>query len=437
MQKRDKPKRMNINKRQVMVCLENVTKEYRLGQIGYGTLNRDLQSWWARVRKKPDPNVKLAHEKRLDGDTLCALNGVSLTAYQGECVGIIGSNGAGKSTLLKLISRVAAPTSGSIDLYGRVSSMLEVGTGFHGEMTGRENIYLNGSILGMSRQEIDAKLDDIIEFSEVRDFIDTPVKRYSSGMYVKLAFSVAAHLESEIVIMDEVLAVGDAAFQKKCIDKMRQAAKEENRTVLYVSHNMNTVRELCDRCIILEEGKIVFDGDTETAISRYIESFNERDRGDLGKRERRDRHLTGMCRMEQMELKTPEPGPGDDIVFQIHLRATEEIQNLYLRLIIRNVRNEIVGMTFSEAFIAGKGDRWYEFSFPAAPLASGKYSGDIVIISYDGNVQQRHDFLRNAMQFQVRETDVFFSTPWTLQMWGSVHLSPVRVKPASDAESYE
>ena len=176
-----------------------------------------------------------------------ALNGVDLTVYKGEALGIIGGNGAGKSTMLKLLSRVTAPTEGEIDIYGRIASMLEVGTGFNGEMTGRENVYLNGAILGMTKAEIDAKMEQIIEFSEVREFIDTPVKRYSSGMYVKLAFSVAAHLDSEIMIMDEVLAVGDMAFQKKCLDKMRDAAKQEGRTVLYVSHNMDTIRQLCDR----------------------------------------------------------------------------------------------------------------------------------------------------------------------------------------------
>ena len=175
---------------------------------------------------------------------------------RGDALGIIGHNGAGKSTLLKLLSRVTAPTAGSISYNGRITSMLEVGTGFHGELTGRENIYMNGAILGMTKKEIDAKMEQIIDFSEVRQFIDTPVKRYSSGMYVKLAFSVAAHLDSEIMIMDEVLAVGDMAFQKKCLDKMREAADKEGRTVLYVSHNMNTIRQLCDRCIVLEHGRI-------------------------------------------------------------------------------------------------------------------------------------------------------------------------------------
>lgn len=261
-----------IKNREVAIQLSGVKKMYKLGQIGGGTLQADLQSWWARVRGKEDPNTKIGTDQRLVGKTFMALNGIDLTIYKGEALGIIGGNGAGKSTMLKLLSRVTAPTEGEIDIYGRIASMLEVGTGFSPEMTGRENVYMNGAILGMTKAEIDAKMEDIIEFSEVRDFIDTPVKRYSSGMYVKLAFSVAAHLDSEIMIMDEVLAVGDMAFQKKCLDKMRDAAKKEGRTVLYVSHNMNTIRQLCDRCIVLDKGKVIFEGDVESAISLYLDS---------------------------------------------------------------------------------------------------------------------------------------------------------------------
>ena len=229
--------------RPVAIRISGVKKMYRLGQIGGGTLTADLQSWWARIRGKEDPNTMVGTEQRLKGQSFMALNGVDLTVYKGEALGIIGTNGAGKSTLLKLLSRVTAPSEGEIEINGRIASMLEVGTGFHGEMTGRENVYLNGAILGMTKAEIDAKMDQIIEFSEIGDFIDTPVKRYSSGMYVKLAFSVAAHLDSEIMIMDEVLAVGDMAFQKKCLDKMRDAATVQGKTVLYVSHNMNTIRQ--------------------------------------------------------------------------------------------------------------------------------------------------------------------------------------------------
>ena len=260
---------MEENNREVAIRLSGVKKRYKLGQIGGGTLTEDLQSWWARVRGKEDPNIPIGMDQRLVGKTFMALNGIDLTVYKGEALGIIGGNGAGKSTMLKLLCRVTAPTEGEIDIYGRITSMLEVGTGFNGEMTGRENVYMNGAILGMTKAEIDAKMEDIIDFSEVREFIDTPTKRYSSGMFVKLAFSVAAHLDSEIMIMDEVLAVGDVQFQKKCLDRMRAAAKQEGRTVLYVSHNMNTIRQLCDRCIVMDKGKIIFQGDVEEAISVY------------------------------------------------------------------------------------------------------------------------------------------------------------------------
>lgn len=264
-----------MENREIAIQLSGVKKMYKLGQIGGGTLQGDLQSWWARIRGKEDPNAKIGTDQRLLGQTFMALNGIDLTVYKGEALGIIGGNGAGKSTMLKLLSRVTAPTAGEIDIYGRIASMLEVGTGFNGEMTGRENVYMNGAILGMTKAEIDAKMEDIIEFSEVREFIDTPVKRYSSGMYVKLAFSVAAHLDSEIMIMDEVLAVGDMAFQKKCLDKMREAAKKEGRTVLYVSHNMNTIRQLCDRCVVLDKGKVVFEGDVESAIDVYMKTNHD------------------------------------------------------------------------------------------------------------------------------------------------------------------
>ena len=257
---------------EIAISVKNVKKKYRLGQIGGGSLQGDLQSWWAKKRGKEDPNSIIGSEQRLIGKSFFALNGVNIEIKKGEAVGIIGKNGAGKSTLLKLLSRVTAPTEGTIDIYGRITSMLEVGTGFHKEMTGRENVYMNGAILGMSKEEVDSKMADIIEFSEVGTFIDTPVKRYSSGMYVKLAFSVAAHLDSEIMIMDEVLAVGDMAFQKKCLSKMSDAARLEGKTILYVSHNMNTIRQLCDRVIVLDEGKVIFDGNVEKGIDLYLKS---------------------------------------------------------------------------------------------------------------------------------------------------------------------
>jgi len=261
-----------LMKNELMIKVDNVSKKYKLGQIGGTTLNAEFQRLRAKIRHQEDPTRKIGAKDYNRGETFMALDGISFEVKKGERIGIIGKNGAGKSTLLKLLSRVTGPTSGEIGLNGRVASMLEVGTGFHPELTGRENIYMNGAILGMTKKEIDSKIEKIIDFSEVRQFIDTPVKRYSSGMYVKLAFSVAAHLDSEILIMDEVLAVGDMAFQKKCIDKMNEVSRDEGRTILYVSHNMNTIAQLCNRCIVLDHGHIMFDGDVEKAIEVYLDN---------------------------------------------------------------------------------------------------------------------------------------------------------------------
>lgn len=254
-----------------VISVENVSKAYRLGLIGGKTLRDDLQRWCARARGKPDPLLKIGqkdHGNR-DGETVWALRDVSFEVKQGEVLGIIGRNGAGKSTLLKILSQVTAPTTGHIKVKGRIASLLEVGTGFHPELTGRENIFLNGAILGMTRAEIQSKLEEIIAFSGVEKYIDTPVKRYSSGMYVRLAFAVAAHLEPEILVVDEVLAVGDAEFQKKCLGKMGDVA-QRGRTVLFVSHNMAAVRSLCARAVRLHSGTLVEDGASEEVISHYL-----------------------------------------------------------------------------------------------------------------------------------------------------------------------
>lgn len=257
-----------------VIKVEHLSKEYRLGTIGHGYLFRDLQSGWARLRGKDDPNQKVFETVPTKGGNFWALNDVSFEVKQGEVLGIIGRNGAGKSTLLKILSRVTTPTKGSVKVKGRIASLLEVGTGFHPELTGRENIFLNGAILGMSKQEVRIKLDEIIAFSEVGVHIDTPVKRYSSGMYIRLAFAVAAHLESEILIVDEVLAVGDLAFQKKCLGKMKDVGKE-GRTVLFVSHNLPSIRRLCNRTVILDKGKVIFDGEMSQGIETYLQSISK------------------------------------------------------------------------------------------------------------------------------------------------------------------
>lgn len=261
---------------EVVIKAENISKEYRLGLINHGTLYRDLQSWWARWRGKSDPNaemndisIELGQRKRLKGDKFQALDDVSFEISKGSLVGIIGKNGAGKSTLLKVLSRITSPTSGFIRMKGRVASLLEVGTGFHPELSGRENVYLNGAILGMSRREVSQKFEQIVEFAEINDFIDTPVKRYSSGMYVRLAFSVAAHLEPEILLIDEVLAVGDANFQKKCIGRMQEVGKE-GRTVLFVSHNMTAIGSICSKAIHVHDGQIEAFADAGQVIQNYL-----------------------------------------------------------------------------------------------------------------------------------------------------------------------
>src|SRR5690606_26184352 len=260
----------------IVLDIENVSKQYRLGEVGTGTLSHDLNRWWASVRGKEDPYLKIGdtndRTKKGDSDYVWALRDIDFKVEQGQAVGIIGRNGAGKSTLLKLLSKVTKPTTGTIKYKGRIASLLEVGTGFHPEMTGRENIYLNGAILGMTRKEIGRKFDEIVAFAGVERYIDTPVKRYSSGMYVRLAFAVAAHLESEILIVDEVLAVGDAEFQKKCLGKMNDVTKGEGRTILFVSHNMASVKTLCQRGIMMENGRIHFDGDVDNAVLNYLGS---------------------------------------------------------------------------------------------------------------------------------------------------------------------
>ncbi len=258
----------------VILKTENISKQYRLGVVGTGTISHDLNRWWHKIRGKGDPYLKVgeSNDRSTKGTSeyVWALQDINFEVKRGEVLAIIGKNGAGKSTLLKILSKVTGPTTGNIKTRGRIASLLEVGTGFHGEMTGRENIFLNGAILGMTKKEIKSKINEIIEFSGCERYIDTPVKRYSSGMTVRLAFAVAAFLEPEILVIDEVLAVGDAEFQKKAIGKMQDISRGEGRTVLFVSHNMAAVKSLCTRGIVLEHGKIVFEGNVETAVSNYL-----------------------------------------------------------------------------------------------------------------------------------------------------------------------
>ncbi len=417
------------NNREIAIKLSGVKKQYKLGQIGGGTLTADLQSWWARIRGKEDPNTKIGQEQRLVGQSFMALNGIDLTVYKGEALGIIGGNGAGKSTMLKLLSRVTAPTEGEIDIYGRIASMLEVGTGFNGELTGRENVYMNGAILGMTKEEIDAKMEDIIEFSEVRDFIDTPVKRYSSGMYVKLAFSVAAHLDSEIMIMDEVLAVGDMAFQKKCLDKMRDAAKKEGRTVLYVSHNMNTIRQLCDRCIVLDKGRVVFEGDVEEAIEVYLGKSQECPSIiNVVNATRNVKTKPGikLTSIKVLNRNSWSIKVGEKLRFEIRAKSTKNINKASFRSRLFAVDGSSISVFLAPDIISCKNgdDICVKLEADVSQLVPGRYCLSPSI--YDVNEYGGWDFydhIDRAITFEVENILGFNNNMhWDQRFWGHIKL---------------
>lgn len=289
-----------------IIEVENLSKLYYLGTIGTGSLRQDVKRWWTKtVMRKEDPFFKAAEEKGNEGNYLWALKDIEFSVNEGEAFGVIGRNGAGKSTLLKILSKVIRPSQGVVRGRGRINSLLEIGTGFHDELTGRENIFLNGYFLGMGKHEINSKFEEIVEFSGVRQFIDTPVKRYSSGMYVRLAFAVAAHLEPDILIVDEVLAVGDADFQKKCLGKMNDASKKEGRTILFVSHNMQAVNNLCKRAMFLQKGRMMNIGQVDKVVNGYLGGIQQN-------------------RMSQ-EWDDERTSPGNDI---IRIRAVELIPHL-------------------------------------------------------------------------------------------------------------
>lgn len=369
-----------IMKDDCVIRTEHLSKEYHLGVIGSGTLRRDLQSWYARRKGRDDPNRRINSKSYDRNETFLALDDINIEISRGERVGIIGANGAGKSTFLKLLSRVTVPSDGEFSFRGRIASMLEVGTGFNGELTGRENIYLNGAIIGMTKAEIDSKIESIIRFSECERFIDTPVKRYSSGMFVKLAFAVAAHLDAEIMIMDEVLAVGDMQFQKKCIDKMRELALNENRTILYVSHNMNTIRDLCSRCIVLSKGKVIFDGDVEEGIKIYL--GGEQDNfihfqypRDFAKRQTPDRQDIYIDSAAYIGKTDNIFNDDEKLELTLKWSAVKDVSNLCLRIELCDYRRIPVTAFIIEDFCSCIGGQTYKQTFSAdiSQLAGGGY----------------------------------------------------------------
>lgn len=411
--------------------VSHVSKRYRLGEMGGRTLQHDLQTWWAHKRGKEDPNRRL-DDTRMAGDEFWALRDVSLEVRRGERVGIVGVNGAGKSTLLKLLSRITAPTEGHIDLWGRVSSMLEVGTGFHREMTGRENVYMNGAILGMTRAQIDERMDQIVEFSEVGEFMDTPVKRYSSGMFVKLAFSVAAHLTSEIMVMDEVLAVGDVAFQRKCLDRMRSAAEDEGRTVLYVSHNMDTIRRLCDRCVVLDQGCVVFDGDVLAGIATYMSNGLERGVTDVDLSTLAHSKVarTSGVRMERVQILDKADASfdvGEPLRLRLWVRTDDAARGLALRLTLRTETDVGLGTAWSPTFdLASAGTHQLDAELPLEPVQAGVLHLSLGLYRAD-EVGRRIavDHVTHALRIELAS-----SATWNLRAYGYVSLPEIRIRTA-------
>lgn len=414
----------------IVIKVKDLKKKYKLGTIGGATLTEELQTKWALKRGKKDSNAMVSVQTGGQKE-FWALNGVSFEVRRGEALGIIGFNGAGKSTLLKILSEITAPTEGEVRIKGRISSMLEVGTGFHGELTGRENIYLNGAILGMSRSEVDSKINEIIEFSECGEFIDTPVKRYSSGMYVKLAFAVAAHLDSEILIMDEVLAVGDVKFQQKCINKMCGLIEDKNKTILYVSHNMQTVHRLCNRVIVLEQGRIVADGGVEQGIARYMghkvqESDVLKDLNDVF----RPKNSLDKIHILSSEILGKESAVfscTEKLKMKIAYKVLKPLEKMKVRItfvsegvpICTSLSQEIQSSAISEKEVC-------YLSVPLEIFAVGSYSADLCFFEentiHEGVIC---DYVQKAITFSILPNAG--SVKWDSRWWGNVQSGTVNV----------
>lgn len=419
--------------KKTIIKVEQVSKEYRLGAIGGTTLRDDLQRLGAKLRGREDPTMKIGGDSTHKyNEKFLALDDVSFEVKQGEALGIIGHNGAGKSTLLKLLSRVTAPTKGTISYNGRVASMLEVGTGFHPELTGRENVYMNGAILGMTKAEIDSKFNQIVEFAEMERFIDTPVKRYSSGMYVKLAFAVAAHLDSEILIMDEVLAVGDMKFQQKCLGKMGDASNNEGRTVLYVSHNMSTIRQLCTRCIVLDHGKIVYDGKVDEAINVYMSRETLGNVRDINLTEMRMPHLPKelIVKMTHFHLSNVEQAwykAGDKIRFELTVKAYQSVHDLRFRLELRYIDDTPVGVALCPSLgdIKAGENRVFHMAFSSDLLTGGKYKCLFVLYAVNEfGTYVDYDAIYPVFSFEIEEISDLL---WRGNMWGRIKFNDIDV----------
>ncbi|MBR1850470.1 MAG: ABC transporter ATP-binding protein [Bacteroidales bacterium] len=415
---------------------ENIGKLYRLGLVGTGTLSHDLKRWWTTsIRRQPDPYLRIGEQNdrsvRGQSDYVWALKDIDFKVEQGDVVGIIGRNGAGKSTLLKILSRVTAPTTGTIRARGRIGSLLEVGTGFHPEMTGRENIYLNGAILGMTKEEITRKLDEIIDFSGCERYIDTPVKRYSSGMMVRLGFAVAAHLDPEILVVDEVLAVGDAEFQKKAIGKMQDISKGEGRTVLLVSHNMANIRSLCNRCVVLDKGVTTFVGDTGEAVAYYTQTFNiVKSQHVVVTDAMRDMGRTMAAKMISVSQvkESCTYASDEDIVLRIKIESSINISECRVNCTIDSSSDTPICTNSSVNFfdISAGETKEIEYTILNPGLTWGKYSVSFSVGT--GNMttgETNFDVVRNAIFFEIDRPSATSNTAyakWNADSWGNIYL---------------
>ncbi|GAB5539814.1 MAG: ABC transporter ATP-binding protein [Salibacteraceae bacterium] len=393
----------------VVLSIEDVSKQYRLGTIGTGTISHDLNRWWHVVRGKEDPYAKIGtvNNRALnDGNEyVWALKDINLQIHDGDVVGIIGKNGAGKSTLLKLLSQVTNPTTGKIKVKGRIASLLEVGTGFHPELTGKENIYLNGAILGMSKSEVTRKLDEIVDFAGVARYLDTPVKRYSSGMKVRLGFAVAAHLEPEILVVDEVLAVGDAEFQKKCIGKMK-AVSEQGRTVLFVSHNMTSIRNLCSRGVLIDDGMITYDGEIEECVSNYLE-INREDIPNIATYT----DLTNKIGVASIQSTLPTfEFMSDRVEFQAKLKIGIDMPDLYLGVIVEDTKSNVILVSSSDELEENvlrnikTGEYVLHFGFSGQILKPGRYYLTFSLRSTGDQIFHKES---RAISFKIEDTKTF------------------------------
>ena len=403
-------------KNDVILKVENLSKQYRLGLIGTGTISHDLNRFFAKIRGKEDPYLKVGEQSNRTStkktDYVWALKNINFEVKRGEVLGIIGKNGAGKSTLLKILSKVTGPTTGSIKSKGRIASLLEVGTGFHPEMTGRENIFLNGAILGMTKKEIKSKLDEIVSFSGCQLYIDTPVKRYSSGMKVRLAFAVAAHLEPDILIVDEVLAVGDAEFQKKAIGKMQDISGSDGRTVLFVSHNMAAVKNLCTSLTVLENGKSVFSGNVIEGIEFYLS--NQSKLANTKLKDRKDRKGSGDVLFSKIELFNEKEKLVNEFVseeqvkFRIHLDYKRKVifKDLVFGLVIYDLNENKIADFYSDEmdFRISKEQGFIDLNIPSLLLRGGEYTITLVVQTKDG-VVKKLDLVKNVVNFKVIPND--------------------------------